>query len=83
VFDVGIIKIILKLLLIGSNLFSLKFLISKFWQFFFVVYIIFSIYIFFPIFFPTRIAKLGKLKTKKTCCCRPGGGGGGGGGVIF
>jgi hypothetical protein len=47
VFNVGIIKINLKLLFIRSNLFSLKFLISSFWQFFL------EFALFFP-FFPQQ-----------------------------
>jgi hypothetical protein len=54
VLNVGIIKTDLKLLFIRSNNFPLKFVIS--------------IYIYnFHIFSPTRIAKLGKFETKKTC----------------
>ncbi len=67
VFNVGIIIIILKILLIKSNLFSLKFVISNFWWFFFVVYV----------FSQHKLPSQKILKPKKICwlwCWGVGGG---------
>jgi len=66
-FDVGfvyvckveIIRINFKFLLVMGNIFFFKFPISFFGKFF-VVYI----------FFPTKLAKLRKFETKKTCWLR-------------
>jgi len=78
-FNVGINRIILKLLLIRSNLFSLEFVISIFWQFLLLFKFYFEFALIFP-FFPITIVKVGKILTKKIC--RLWGGGGGGGGWV-
>ncbi len=53
-------------LLSRGNLFSLKFVISIFWQLFFEFALFFH-------FFPTRIAKWSKFETKNICWLRRGG----------
>jgi phosphotransferase system glucose/maltose/N-acetylglucosamine-specific IIC component len=62
VFKVGIIRIILKILLIRNNNFSI-FFIPNFLQFRF--YFIFCEFALFKKNIPTRIAKLKKFKSKK------------------
>jgi hypothetical protein len=47
-------------------LFFFKFVITTFWHFFCCLHFSLNLHYFF-IFFPTRIAKLGKFETKKTC----------------
>jgi hypothetical protein len=67
VFNVGIIKIILRTLLTKNNLFPFKFVISNFWQFF-LLFTFFFEFALFSIFFPNKnCPSLGKFETKKTC----------------
>jgi len=73
VFKVGIIKITFNFLLMGvTTFFSNSW--SQLFGKFFVVYIFPWIFIIFSIFFPTKIAKLKKFETKKTCWLGKGGG---------
>jgi hypothetical protein len=67
-FNVGIIRITFKFLLIRNNFFFFEICDFNF----FVVYI-FLICIIVSIFFPTRITKLRKFETIKTCWGAKGG----------
>jgi len=74
VFKVGIIIITLKCLFTRNNLFSLKFVISNFWNFFlFNFFLEFALFV--SIFFPKNIVKLGKFTTRKMCWLLGGAGG--------
>jgi hypothetical protein len=66
-----LLELFLNFLLNRGNLFSLKFVISIFWQ------LSFEFALFFH-FFPTRIAKWSKFETKNICWLRKGGGRGAG-----
>jgi hypothetical protein len=66
-FNVGIIIITFKFLLIKNNLFF-----QTFYLIFFIIFLLFTFFLefalFFSIFPPTRIPRLWKFETKITCC---------------
>ncbi len=64
VFKVGIMRINLKILLIRSNIIFFKFSIPIFLASFLLFTFILEFALIFPIFSPTRIAKLRKFETK-------------------
>jgi hypothetical protein len=64
VFNVKVIKITFELLLIRSNLFSLKFVISNFWQFFCCLHFFLNLRNFFH-FFPNKNCQVRKIWNQK------------------
>jgi hypothetical protein len=62
-FNVGIIRITFKLLSIRSNLFSLKFVISNFWQFFCYLHFFLNFHYFFH-FFPNKNCQVKKIQNQ-------------------